>query len=506
MGGILITPCDCTGGGGVPAPPVNSVQFNDAGAFGGSALFLWDATPDYLTILDGGGISVAGSGASSEKYGIGTTADGDNSIILGAFSSADVASINSIVIGASSAVTAPDSIAIGAGLTLSGQNSVFIRVGSGNPTSNYAVGIGSGTGGDHYSVAIGANSNGETGTVCIGYQASAARAYSVQIGYNVAGNSGTGGSVVIGDNTTVGGGSSGPSSGLNVIIGSAARTDTSYASVVIGSSAYSGNNYNIAVGFFSSTDTFTNSAAIGREVTCTASKQVIIGNFTDPYTEFVLGGDPWFDNPEDVIVRISDITGNDNTGKNLTIRPGNGTGEGGSGQIIFQTAPGNASSGVQDTYVTAIIIYNNQNLFFQGKIINYNQYGTVLNGVPIVFGEAAQLSQTAATGTITPISSVTSTGYYRLTYTAVINRAASVSSILGGATGFQVTYTDGDNNVSKTTPVGATSTANTTATMITGSVLIFAITGSAVTYAFGYTSAGGTTMQYNLRVLTEFLG
>jgi hypothetical protein len=30
------------GGGGLPAPPVNSVQFNNAGAFGGNALFVWN--------------------------------------------------------------------------------------------------------------------------------------------------------------------------------------------------------------------------------------------------------------------------------------------------------------------------------------------------------------------------------------------------------------------------------------------------------------------------------
>ena len=38
------------GGGGVPAAPVNSVQFNNAGAFGGSANLTWDNTNTRLGI------------------------------------------------------------------------------------------------------------------------------------------------------------------------------------------------------------------------------------------------------------------------------------------------------------------------------------------------------------------------------------------------------------------------------------------------------------------------
>jgi hypothetical protein len=39
------------GGGGVPAPPLNSVQFNNAGAFGGSASLTFDAANQTLTLV-----------------------------------------------------------------------------------------------------------------------------------------------------------------------------------------------------------------------------------------------------------------------------------------------------------------------------------------------------------------------------------------------------------------------------------------------------------------------
>lgn len=71
------------GGGGVPALPFNSVQFNNAGAFGGSANFTWNGTG--LVVTDGAGttdtlspgsllFTTAGTGTVSVKTGGG--ADG----------------------------------------------------------------------------------------------------------------------------------------------------------------------------------------------------------------------------------------------------------------------------------------------------------------------------------------------------------------------------------------------------------------------------------------------
>ena len=71
------------GGGGTPSLPFNSVQYNNAGAFGGSANFTWDGTG--VVVTDGAGITdtlspgtllftTAGTGTVSVKTGGG--ADG----------------------------------------------------------------------------------------------------------------------------------------------------------------------------------------------------------------------------------------------------------------------------------------------------------------------------------------------------------------------------------------------------------------------------------------------
>lgn len=43
-----------TGSGGTPASPTNSVQFNNAGAFGGSANLIWDSVNNQLELANGG--------------------------------------------------------------------------------------------------------------------------------------------------------------------------------------------------------------------------------------------------------------------------------------------------------------------------------------------------------------------------------------------------------------------------------------------------------------------
>ena len=82
-GGVLTVTVPGGGGGGVPSLPFSSVQYNNAGAFGGSANFTWNGTG--LVITDGAGITdtlspgtllftTAASGTVSVKTGGG--ADG----------------------------------------------------------------------------------------------------------------------------------------------------------------------------------------------------------------------------------------------------------------------------------------------------------------------------------------------------------------------------------------------------------------------------------------------
>jgi len=94
-------------------------------------------------------------------------------------------------------------------------------------------------------------------------------------------------------------------------------------------------------------------------------------------------------------------------------------------------------------------------------------------------------------------------GMYRVSWVATITTVDAVSSVLGGATGFQVKYTDGDDSVVKTTAAPViTSAANTTGTQISGTFNAYCKASTNLQYAFGYT-AGGGQMRYNLHIRVE---
>ena len=100
-------------------------------------------------------------------------------------------------------------------------------------------------------------------------------------------------------------------------------------------------------------------------------------------------------------------------------------------------------------------------------------------------------------------------GFYRVSWVATVTTAASVSSTLGGTNGFQITFTDPGDNVVKTSNPQSdnhmSSTGNTTATTVSGTLCAYCKVGTALQYAFDYTSSGGTAMVYNLRVTAELL-
>jgi hypothetical protein len=147
------------------------------------------------------------------------------------------------------------------------------------------------------------------------------------------------------------------------------------------------------------------------------------------------------------------------------------------------------------------------------KISKYNNIATVSNGVPSELATVDLADQSAAIGATT-IYSPTATGLFRISIYLQVTRAATTSSILGGATGVVITYNDGDGNVSQSntaalaTAAGAiavTSAGNTTATNLEGTMVIYARTGVAIQYAIGYTSVGVTTMQFAAHLKVEAL-
>lgn len=119
-------------------------------------------------------------------------------------------------------------------------------------------------------------------------------------------------------------------------------------------------------------------------------------------------------------------------------------------------------------------------------------------------------AQTAAV-TATTLFTPATTGQYRVSVYLQVTTAASISSVLGGATGVTLTYNDGDGNVAQTDTVAlmntaggiaVTSSTNSTATNLNGTVTIYARAGVPVQFAIGYTSAG-TAMQYAAHLRAE---
>jgi len=98
---------------------------------------------------------------------------------------------------------------------------------------------------------------------------------------------------------------------------------------------------------------------------------------------------------------------------------------------------------------------------------------------------------------------------YRISWSADITTASDISSVLGGTAGFQVLVTSPTDSVVKTFPRTVTSgvdtdATNTTATGISGVIIVYGKSGSALQYQFGYTdSHTSTAMQYELHVKVE---
>lgn len=97
-------------------------------------------------------------------------------------------------------------------------------------------------------------------------------------------------------------------------------------------------------------------------------------------------------------------------------------------------------------------------------------------------------------------------GVYRIDWVASVTTVDGTSSTLGGAGGFQILYTDGDDSVVKTTPASASSSGNTTATTIGGSITVNAKNTTNIQYQFGYTSNTPGQMKYNLHVRYTKIG
>jgi hypothetical protein len=113
-------------------------------------------------------------------------------------------------------------------------------------------------------------------------------------------------------------------------------------------------------------------------------------------------------------------------------------------------------------------------------------------------------AQSAAIGATNIIASTPAAGTYLIEYSAKVTTVDTTSSVLGGANGFQIIYTDPD-SVATTTPQGPSNSANTTQAQINGSIIVNVKAATALQYSIGYTGVTGD-MRYNLHVRVIFLG
>lgn len=135
-------------------------------------------------------------------------------------------------------------------------------------------------------------------------------------------------------------------------------------------------------------------------------------------------------------------------------------------------------------------------------------HGSVPNRIPVQ-AAVADITAKAAAITATTLLTPSVTGLYLISAYLKVTTAATTSSTLGGIT---ITYTDGTDSVAQSqvmalqTQAGAiatTNTGNTTASKLSGILVIYAKTGVAIQYAIAYASSGSTAMQYEAHLAIE---
>jgi hypothetical protein len=129
--------------------------------------------------------------------------------------------------------------------------------------------------------------------------------------------------------------------------------------------------------------------------------------------------------------------------------------------------------------------------------------------MPAEYATVDLTAQAAAIGsTLLYAVPAASAGMYRVSWVATVTTVDGAASVLGGTTGFQITYTDGDDSVVKTSPRTVTSgvdtdATNTTATALSGVIVVSAKSSTNINYQMGYTSTTPGQMKFNLHLKME---
>jgi hypothetical protein len=144
-------------------------------------------------------------------------------------------------------------------------------------------------------------------------------------------------------------------------------------------------------------------------------------------------------------------------------------------------------------------------------ITSYGGNTTTKGGVPSVLATSFLTAQTSAIANHALVSSASAfaKGMWRISFVATQTRAGSAGTVLGGTTGFTITFTNANGDaVSKTTALSAPATGIGTSTSdtISGDFYGYAGASTNITYSFGYTAGGVTGGAFDIAVYAEYLG
>jgi hypothetical protein len=129
--------------------------------------------------------------------------------------------------------------------------------------------------------------------------------------------------------------------------------------------------------------------------------------------------------------------------------------------------------------------------------------------VPSVLYKSFKTAQTAALSAVPLVpASANKGGMWRINYVATVTVVDTTNFTLGGTSGFQDIFTNGNGDThtktsNPTTP--AISAANTLTTAVSGCKVAYTEAGTAITYAFGYIAGTGNGA-YDIAVYAEYLG
>jgi hypothetical protein len=144
-------------------------------------------------------------------------------------------------------------------------------------------------------------------------------------------------------------------------------------------------------------------------------------------------------------------------------------------------------------------------------ITSYGGNATTKGGVPSILATSFLTAQTSAVSNHALVSSASAfaTGMWRISFVATQTTAGSAGTVLGGTTGFTITFTNANGDtVSKTTALSAPATGVGTSTSdtISGDFYAYAGASTNITYSFGYTAGGVTGGAFDIAVYAEYMG